>query len=282
MTFHYHRSSDVWANFDPQDLAEVWEKEYREICRTLPLAPYASFLQNDWCRHCIWPWLQGWRGFGRLPQKSRYPIKQMYFKWSVRPKYLLRVGGAYARDPTFFPQCQQTTTWVYANLRPLEIQPSKELLQLRRSSTFRKGRPWNVPDCKEYDERTGQLPDEVCSVKLLQHMESDGLLITFFQPPCGQSIWYGHDLPRPWFQGMGNPLSVRNPITALDHPESQRIADMCWDRTFHLPSAERLDQMPTASGNLPVEALLQSMRHTRQDFPCLPLSDDDEDCDGCR
>ena len=69
---------------------------------------------------------------GRRPSKAEgSKMYDMPYYWSCEPQQLLWVGGTYARDPKNFPACQQETAWIYANVRPLRIQPPIELMHMR-------------------------------------------------------------------------------------------------------------------------------------------------------
>ena len=76
----------------------------------------------------------------------------MSYYWSCEPQQLLWVGGTYARDPKHFPACQQETAWIYANLRPLRIQPPIELMRLHGRRAVRELHYYICPETSVKDE----------------------------------------------------------------------------------------------------------------------------------
>ena len=179
----------------------------------------------------------------------------MWYYWSCQPQELLWVGGTYARDPKCFPPCQQETAWIYAKLRPL--QKPIELMRIHFSL------PWggpNWPAPKLTWIRKQQVSVEACGVQLYRYMKLHGML----HDGDPNSLWYGYDLPQTWFKRSDLHLPswrslsreerkcgmYEHPMAAaLDHPKTPATAygAMC-EYPFHLPSAQRLQQMPHAEG----------------------------------
>ena len=174
----------------------------------------------------------------------------MSYYWSCEPQQLLWVGGAYARDPKNFPACQQETAWIYANLRPLRIQPPIELMRMRFARLWQHAPDWPAPRLARLDE----ISVEACGAQLYKYMKLHGML----SYPAG--LWYGYELPERWFKRSYSNPSWRSrtkedrkfgayqqpPAAALDHPKtpSQPFGSILQDRL--LPFAKRLEQMPPA------------------------------------
>ena len=105
--------------------------------------------------------------------------------WSCEPQQLFWVGGTNARDPKNFPACQQETAWIYANLRPLRIQPPIELMRMRFAQIWQ-----HAPD-RPAPRLTGlaQISVEACGAQLYKYMKLHGML----RYPAG--VWYGYEFP---------------------------------------------------------------------------------------
>ena len=103
--FYQNRMDDkdaVWTHFSSDEIAWACKAEPRYA--TEQPAPYKPFLDNDWCRYCLWPWYQGWNGWRRPSKAESNKMYDMWYYWSCRPNELLWVGGTYARDPKCVPK----------------------------------------------------------------------------------------------------------------------------------------------------------------------------------
>jgi hypothetical protein len=248
----YRREDVAWTHFSSDEIA--WACDNEPLYATELPAPYKRFLDNDWCRYCLWPRYQGWNGW-RTPSKAeRDKMYDRWYYWSCEPNELLWVGGTYARDPKCFPACQQETAWIYANLRPLQIQPPVELMRIHFARPGR-GPGWPAPTLT----RKHEVSVEACGAQLYRYMELHGMLND--SDPHG--LWYGYDLPDTWFKRSDSHLSWRSRsnedrkfgmyeqpvVTALDHPKTPATAwNFRCEYPLHLPSAQRLQQMPHAEG----------------------------------
>ena len=96
----------------------------------------------------------------------------MSYYWSCEPRQLLWVGVTYARDPKYFPACQQETAWIYANLRPLRIQPPIELMRIHFARPWRYAPDWPAPRLT----RLHEISVEACGAQLYKYMKLHGLL----------------------------------------------------------------------------------------------------------
>ena len=163
----------------------------------------------------------------------------MSYYWSCEPEQLRWMGGTYARDPKNFPACQQETAWIYANLRPLRIQPPKELMRMRFARLWQHAPDWPAPRLTPLHE----ISVKACGAQLYKYM------------------WHGYELPVTWFKRSSSNPSWRSrtkedrkwgayeqpPAAALDHPKTPSTA--FGSRSAYpllLPSAKRLQQMPHA------------------------------------
>ena len=272
----YGRQDAVWTHFSSDEIAWACNAEPRYA--TEQPAPYKPFLDNDWCRYCLWPRYQGWSG-GRRPSKAESSkMYDMWFHWNCQPYELLWVGGTYARDPKYFPACQQETEWIYAKLRPLHIQPPIELMRIHFA------RPWCGPDwpAPRFTRKQG-VSVEACGVQLYKYMKRHGMLWY----PSG--LWYGYDLPDAWFRRSDSDPSWRSrsksarkwgeyeqpAVAALDHPKTPATAwgNRC-EYPFLLPSAKRLEQMPHAECAATEHAFEIKCRD-KEDAECLASEDSD-------
>ena len=245
----YGQKSPVWTHLFSDEIA--WACNPEPWHATEQPAPYKPFLDNDWCRYCLWPRYQGWNGWRRPSKAEGSKMYDMSYYWSCEPQQLLWVGGTYARDPKNFPACQQETAWIYANLRPLRIQPPIELMRLHFAW------PWQrVPDWPAQRlARLHEISVEACGAQLYKYMKLHGML----SYPAG--LWYGYELPVRWFRRSYSNPSWRSrtkedrkwgayeqpPTAALDHPKTPSTAfgSRC-EYPLLLPSAKRLEQMPHA------------------------------------
>ena len=175
----------------------------------------------------------------------------MSYYWSCELQQLLWAGGTYACDPQNFPACQQETAWIYANLRPLRIQPPIELMRMRSARLWQHAPDWQAPRLARLDE----ISVEACGAQLYKYMKLHGML----SYPAG--VWYRYELPVTWFKRSYSNPSWRSrtkedrklgayeqpPAAALDHPKTPATA---WgfrcEYPLLLPSAQRLEQMPHA------------------------------------
>ena len=173
------------------------------------------------------------------------------YYWSCEAQQLLWVGGTYARDPENFPAYQQETAWIYANLRPLRIQPPIELMRLHFARPWKRAPDWPAPGLT----RRHEISVEACGAQLYKYMKLHGML------SCPAGLWYGHELPERWFKrSYSNPSwkSRRTkeerewgqyeqpPALALDHPETPSKAFGSTHQDLLLPFAKRLEHMPPA------------------------------------
>ena len=138
----------------------------------------------------LWPRCQGWNGWRRPSKAEGSKMYDMSYYWSCEPQQLLWVGGTYARDPKNFSACQQETAWIYANLRPLRIQPPIELMRLHIARPCQRAPDWPAPRLA----RLHEISVEACGAQLYKHMKLHGML----RYPAG--LWYAYELPVTWFK----------------------------------------------------------------------------------
>ena len=244
---YYNEKSPVWEFFSSDEVAWAFNPEaWRAI---EPPAPYEQFLDNDWCRYCLWPRYAGLDGRRRPKNKDRDKLYDMSYYWSVRPEYLLWVGGTYARHPKHFPANQQDTEWIFANLRPLCIQPPTELMRIHFAKPWKRSPDWPAPGYQVIQKH--DISIEACGAQLYNYLKLHAMISYRGDPDC---VWYGHALPYKWFDRDSldfvrrpRTKAERNsgshkqpPAAALDHPEMFAITY----NSLLLPFAKRLDQMP--------------------------------------
>ena len=190
----------------------------------------------------------------------------VWYYWGCQPHELLWVGGAYASDPRCFPACQQETAWIYANLRPLHIQPPIDLMRIHFARPWMHGADWPARLT-----RTHELSVEACGVQLHRYMKLHGML----NDATSHGLWYGCDLPDTWFRRSHSQPSWRSrskedqkwgayeqaAVEALDHP---MIPSLSYNSRslypFHLPSAPRLEQMHHADGTATAHTFVSKYR----------------------
>ena len=274
----YGKENQVWTHFSSDEIA--WACNSDPGHATEPPAPYKPFLDNDWCRHCLWPCQQGRNGWRRPSLAERHKMYDMWYYWKCDPQELLWVGGTYARDPTNFPAYQQETAWIYANLRPLRIQPPIELMRLHFARPWKRAPDWPAPRLT----RRHEISVEACGAQLYKYMKLHGML------SCPAGLWYGYELPERWFKrSYSNPSwkSRRTkeerewgqyeqpPALALDHPETPSKAFGSIHQDLLLPFAKRLEHMPPAE-DAATEHVFEIRCRDEEDARSLVTADDED------